>query len=90
MGKNLKELELMSADDVIEEHTQGERWTFPDSQTRGNFFFTREKFILAGALGLKNFSIKYSDITELKKTMISIFIPTGIMVTANNPESGKK
>lgn len=26
--KTLKELELMGADDVIEEHTQGDLWTF--------------------------------------------------------------
>ena len=33
--QTLKELKLIDADDVIEEHTQGDLWTFA-SQVRGN------------------------------------------------------
>lgn len=87
--KTLKELELISEDDCIVEHVQGDRWTF-SSQTRGNFFFTKEKFVFVGGFGLKSFAVKYSDIKEIKKCMISMFIPTGIRVTAFNPESGKE
>ena len=83
--KTLKEVELMSAADEIIEHTQGDYWTF-GSQTRGNYFFTNEKFIFVSGWGIKNFSINYSDIKGLKKSMIGPFIPTGITVTAQDPE----
>ena len=43
---SLKEAEYMGEDDHIIEHTKGDLWEFM-SQTRGNFFFTNEKFMLA-------------------------------------------
>lgn len=86
--KTLRELQLMSEEDVIEEHTAGDYWWLT-SQTRGNFFFTREKFIFVSGFGLDNFAVKYTDIKEIKKCMISFFIPTGILVTADDKESGK-
>ena len=63
--KTLKELGLISADDVTEEHTQGDLWTFA-SQVRGNYFFTKEKFVFAGGFGLENFSVAYGDISGVK------------------------
>ncbi len=86
--KTLRELELMSEEDVIEEHTTGDYWWLT-SQTRGNFFFTKEKFIFVSGFGLDNFAVKYTDIKEIKKCMISLFLPTGILVTADNQEKGK-
>lgn len=89
---SLKEAEYMSADDHIVEHTKGDLWEFM-SQTRGNFFFTNEKFIFAGGLlGASNFAVKYSDIKELKLVNVGgliPIIPTGIMVICQNPENGK-
>lgn len=86
--KTLKEAELIGASDSIEEHTQGDRWTF-FSQSRGNFFFTKEKFVFVSGFGVNSFAINYSDIKELKKSMVGPFIPTGITVTALDPENGK-
>lgn len=85
----LRELELIAADDVIEEHTSGDYW-FLVSQTRGNFFFTREKFVFVSGLGFDNFAINYSDIKGIKKTFVGPFIPTGIVVTALDPKKGKE
>ena len=90
--KSLKEAEYLSEDDHIIEHTQGDLWEMM-SQTRGNFFFTNEKFIFAGGLmGASNFAVKYSDIKELKLVNVGgviPVIPTGIMVICQNPETGK-
>ncbi len=86
--KTLKELNLMNEEDCIEEHTAGDYWHF-GTQTRGNYFFTKEKFIFVSGFGVNNFSMKYTDIKEIKKSMVSLFMPTGITVTADNPEDGK-
>lgn len=87
----LKELELVSADDSIQEHTQGDFWEFL-GQTRGNFFFTNSKLVFVGGLlGASNFSITYSSITELKLCNVGgliPFMPTGIKVTYTD-EGGK-
>ncbi len=86
--QTLKELELIAADDVIEEHTQGDLWTFM-SQTRGNYFFTKEKFIFVGGFGLENFSVAYGDISGLKTCNVGgliPIIPTGIKVSFMNSE----
>lgn len=87
----LKELELISGDDAILEHTQGDLWEFL-GQTRGNYFFTNSKFIFVGGLmGSTNFSIPYSNITELKLCNVGGFLPimpTGIKVTYTD-EGGK-
>ncbi|MDE7360051.1 MAG: hypothetical protein K2N39_11620 [Lachnospiraceae bacterium] len=81
--KSLREAEYMSDDDHIIEHTKGDLWAMM-SQTRGNFFFTNEKFIFVGGLlGASNFAVKYSDIKELKLVNVGgliPIIPTGIMV----------
>lgn len=86
--KTLKEIGLMSAADEIVEHTQGDYWWL-FSQSRGNFFFTKEKFIFVSGWGANSFSISYSDIKGLKKSVVGPFIPTGITVTAQDPEKGK-
>jgi len=90
--KSLREAGYMSDDDHIIEHTKGDLWVMM-SQTRGNFFFTNEKFIFAGGLlGTSNFAVRYGDIKELKKVNVGgliPIIPTGILVTCRNLESGK-
>ena len=90
--KSLREAEYMSEDDHIIEHTKGDLWEMM-SQTRGNFFFTNEKFIFVGGLlGASNFAVKYSDIKELKLVNVGGLIPvipTGVMVICQNPENGK-
>ena len=86
--QTLKELELITADDVIEEHTQGDLWTFM-SQTRGNYFFTKEKFIFVSGFGLENFSVAYGDIAGMKTCNVGgliPIIPTGIKVSFMNSE----
>lgn len=88
--KTLKELALMGEDDVIEEHTQGDLWTLL-SQTRGNYFFTKEKFIFTGGFGLDNFSVAYGDISGMKTCNVGgliPFIPTGIKISFMD-ENGK-
>lgn len=85
----LKKLNLIGADDVIEEHVQGDFWSF-SGRTVGNYFFTRDKFVFhGGILGVDDFSIRYSDIKELKLINIRFIMPTGILVIAQNPENGK-
>ena len=90
--ETLRKLEYMSDDDHIIEHTQGDLWEWM-SQTRGNFFFTNEKFIfIGGLLGASSFVAKYSYIKELKLVNVGgliPMIPTGIMVICQNPENGK-
>ncbi|MCM1182489.1 MAG: hypothetical protein NC337_03840 [Roseburia sp.] len=89
LEKSLREAGLMEETDSIESETKGDYWTF-GSQTRGSFIFTKEKFIFIGGLGMNNFALKYSDIKGIKKSMINFFIPTGVTVTALDPESGKE
>ncbi len=88
----LRELKYISDDDHIIEHTQGDRWEMM-SQTRGNFFFTNEKFIFVGGLtGISNFVVKYSDIKEMKTVNVGGLIPvipTGIRVVCRKPDSDK-
>ena len=90
--ESLRKAEYMSDDDHIIEHVQGDLWEMM-SQTRGNFFFTNEKFIFAGGLlGASNFAVKYSDIKELKLVNVGgliPIIPTGIMVICQNPETAR-
>lgn len=86
--KTLKELKLIGEDDVIEEHTQGDLWTFM-SQVRGNYFFTREKFVFAGGFGLDNFSVDYGNISGMKTCNVGgliPIIPTGIKISFINEE----
>ena len=88
--KTLRELNLMGADDVIEEHTQGDLWTFM-SQTRGNYFFTKEKFIFVSGFGVETFSVAYGDISGMKTCNVGgliPIIPTGIKVSFMD-EKGK-
>ena len=85
---SLKEAQLMTGDDSIQEHTQGDLWDFL-GQTRGNYFFTNTKFIFVGGLGgSTNFSLPYNAITELKLCNVGGIIPTGIRVTYTD-EGGK-
>lgn len=88
--KTLRELGLISEDDVIEEHTQGDLWTFY-SQTRGNYFFTKEKFVFVSGFGLETFSVAYGDISGMKTCNVGgiiPLIPTGIKVSFMD-ENGK-
>lgn len=81
--KTLKELELINADDVIEEHVQGDLWSFM-TKTSGNYFFTREKFVFISAFGVHSFSVAYGNITSMKTCNVGGFIPvmpTGIKVS---------
>ncbi len=89
---SLREAGYMSEEDHIIEHTKGDLWQMM-SQTRGNFFFTNEKFIFVGGLlGTSNFAVKYGDIKEMKLVNVGgviPIIPTGLMVICQNPENGK-
>ena len=86
--ETLRELELLGAEESIEEHTAGDHWPFT-GQVRGNYFFTKEKMIFVSGFGLENFVIPYKNIKEIKKCMISLFIPTGIKITIFDEEKGK-
>jgi len=86
--KTLKEVNLMDAEDVIEEHTQGDLWAFW-TQTRGNYFFTKEKFIFISGFGMESFSVAYGDISGLKTCNVGGLIPvipTGIKVSFMNDQ----
>lgn len=83
----LRELELLSGEDCIERHTAGDYWQM--GQTRGNFFFTKEKLIFTSGFGISNFAVNYKDIVELKKCFVGPFIPTGVQVIAQL-EDGKR
>lgn len=86
--KTLKELNLIHADDVIEEHVQGDLWSFM-SQTRGNFFFTKEKLVFVSGLGVQSFSVAYGDIVDMKTCNVGGLIPvipTGIKISFMDSE----
>lgn len=86
--KTLKETNLMEENDVIEEHTQGDLWTLW-SQSRGNYFFTKEKFIFVSGFGFESFSVAYGDISGVKTCNVGgliPIIPTGIKVSFINAE----
>lgn len=89
--KALRDAELIAKADTIQEHTQGDLWEFA-GQTRGNFFFTNEKFVFVGGLaGSMSFSAPYNKITEIKLCNVGGLIPvipTGIKVTYTD-EKGK-
>lgn len=84
----LKEGGLMDAADTIEEHTRGDYYSV-GQQVRGWYYFTKERVIFISGWGVRSFSIKYTDILELKKSFVGLFFPFGITVTANDPENGK-
>lgn len=89
MENNLREAGYMGAEDHVEEYVQGDLWSL-GSQTRGWFYFTKERMIFCGGLfGTSNFSISYGDIKEIKKCTVGLFIPTGVLVSAVDAESGK-
>lgn len=86
--KVLVEAELIGENESIERHTYGDYWNLT-GQSRGNYFFTADKMVFISGLGVESFAIRYADIKEIKKCMISMFLPTGIKITAMNPEKGK-
>lgn len=87
--QTLKEVELLEDGEVIEEYVKGDYWETLGGQSRGQYIFTNRKVIFVSGFGLKHVAIKYSDIKEIKKCMISMFIPTGIKLTAFDEKKGK-
>lgn len=86
--KGLREAGLMEEGDVIEEHTAGDYYPMMQ-QTRGNYYFTRERLIFVSGWGATTLSVKYSDIREIKKSFVGPFLPFGVTVIADNQEKGK-
>lgn len=86
--EKLREMNLLGEDDSIEEQTVGDYWQLT-MQTKGNYFFTKEKLIFVSGFGVSSFVIKYSDIKAIQKSMVSFFIPTGVTLTAEDSENGK-
>ncbi len=86
--ETLRELELLTDGETIEDHTAGDLWSWT-GQTRGNYFFTKDKLIFVSGFGFENLVIKYNDIKAIKKCFVGPLIPTGIKVTALN-EKGKE
>ncbi len=89
--QNLRENELLENDEVIEEHTKGDKWGFL-SQTRGNYFFTNKKILFVGGLaGISSFAIPYESIIEMKKCNVGPipFVPTGIKISYTTSEGNK-
>ena len=86
--KILKESDFISKDDCIEEYNEGIRWNFP-TQTKGNYFLTKEKIIFIGEIALGSFTVSYKDIKAIKKKAANLFSPECVsIVTAD--ASGKK
>lgn len=88
----LEELKLIDKDDEIVENVYGDYWKVEfhmKTQKKGNVFFTNEKFVFVSGFGLDNLAIKYSDIKSIDKCNISLFLPTGIKITATDPDNGK-
>lgn len=73
---------LMEENDTIEKDVAGDYWSFIN-QIRGHYYFTRERVIFVSGWGVKSFSIKYSDIRAIKKSLIGLFMPFGVTVTAD-------
>lgn len=86
----LQQAQMIDLTDSIVEHVKGDYWDW-SGQTRGRYFFTKEKLVFVGGLaGSTNFAVKYSNIKEAKLKLIRFFLPTGILVIADDPESGKQ
>lgn len=83
----LNELELLEEGEHVETHEQGDFWDF-GGQHRGHYYFTDRKVIFVGGFGLNQVAIPYKSIQAIKPCNVSLFIPTGIKVTAIN-EKGK-
>lgn len=86
--KTLKEVELMSADDVLEDCVKGDYYSMM-KQIRGQYYFTRERVVFMSGWGLETFGINYTDIRDIKKSTVGPFMPFGVTVSAEDKESGK-
>ena len=91
--KNLKEGKLIDDDDSVEIVEKGDYWEkfiFFNMQTRGFYYFTKKAIVfIGGALGNTQFVVKYENIKEIKKSNVSLFIPTAITITAFNKKKNK-
>ncbi|MBP3702866.1 MAG: hypothetical protein J6I65_03665 [Lachnospiraceae bacterium] len=86
----LKELNLMEANDTVEDAVMANNREMM-SWYKGNLIFTKERIVFySGALGTSTFSIKYSDIRTIGKCMVSGFVPMGIKLEVFDPEKNKE
>lgn len=86
----LQQAGLIDLTDSIIEYTKGDHWELL-GQTRGQYFFTKEKLVFVGGLaGVESFSVNYHDIREAKLKLIRFFLPTGISITVEDPVKGKQ
>ena len=88
----LRESELIAADEYVEKVTDGDYWDMMGmSQTRGHWYFTNKQIIFIGGLmGGEVVHIPVDRIKSVKKYNIRFIIPTGIKVVAENDKGKDK
>lgn len=84
----LRKLQLLGDSDSIQEQVMANWCKMFMSQTKGNCFFTKDKFIFVSSFGLDNFAINYKDIKEIGKCRVGI-MPIGLYVVAEDKEKEK-
>ena len=91
--QSLIERKLMEPGDTLEITEKGDYWEkflIFNSQTRGYYYFTKERLIfIGGVAGSTFFSIKYINIKSINKCNISLFIPTGIKLEVFDEKKNK-
>lgn len=85
----LRKLQLLEDSDSIQEQVMANWCKVFMSQTKGNCFFTNEKFIFVSSLGFDHFVIRYNDIKEIGKCRVGV-MPMGMYVVAEDTEKAKQ
>lgn len=89
----LKEENLIDEDDFLEFTDKGDYWEkflIFNNQIRGYYYYTNKAIIfIGGALGSTKWIIRYSDIKNISKAKIALFMPTGIKLVVFDKEKNK-
>ena len=93
MEKDLKEANIMEADDELIETESADYWEkflFIQSQVRGYYYFTKKAMIFLGGIAANTqWKVNYTDIKKLEFCGVGLFLPFGIRVHAWDEKKGK-
>lgn len=78
----------MDADEHVEHIEKGDIYPSIFSNYPGFYYFTNKQVIFANGIGLYSMHASYSDITNIKKSVVGPLLPFSITITAKT-ENGK-
>ena len=82
--QNLKTGLLIGLDEKIEVIDKGDYWEkfiIFNNQVRGYYYYTTKHIVfIGGAFGSTMWSVPYESIKSIKRSNVSLFIPTGIKI----------